>query len=90
MLKSKFTPHRSSTLGSIALSPSHSFNCEAYKISKAALNALTVEWAVQLGESGSGSKRTAGGAVGGKGEGEGGREENKEGWCVVAFSPGVS
>lgn len=76
----------SSTLGSIALSPSHAFNCEAYKISKAALNALTVEWAAQLAESGSGSKRTAGGAVGGEEE----REKNGEGWCVVVFSPGVS
>ncbi|KAL8719400.1 MAG: hypothetical protein Q9225_003585, partial [Loekoesia sp. 1 TL-2023] len=62
------------------MSPSHRFNCEAYKISKTALNHLTVEWANQLAESGSGQKRTA------AGQSEPGR--NEEGWSVVTFSPG--
>ncbi|KAI4196282.1 MAG: hypothetical protein LQ350_006653 [Teloschistes chrysophthalmus] len=62
------------------MSPSHRFNCEAYKISKTALNHLTVEWANQLAEHGSGQKRTA------AGQSEAG--SNEEGWSVVAFSPG--
>ena len=43
---------RSSTLGSIAMSPGHRFNCEAYKVSKSALNALTVEYAAQFAHEG--------------------------------------
>ena len=78
-------PSRSSTLGSIHLSPQHPFNCEAYKISKAALNALTVEWASQLASSG--TKRTAAGGIEIEGDGEKGKGDE---WCVVAFSPGVS
>lgn len=45
-----------------------------------------MEWAAQLAD---GAKRTAGGGEG-EGGGGGGGEGNAEGWCVVAFSPGVS
>lgn len=44
--------HRSSTLGSIAMSPGNLFPVTAYKVSKAALNALTVEYSHQLASEG--------------------------------------